>query len=82
MKYFDCERRFQGYFPNSLSLNVMKTKFMLVSKKGHITIYDFNLKVNGYTIEQVTEFKSLGMILNQHLGWQSHCCNRMYSVWD
>ena len=56
---------------NNLSLNIAKEKYMvfLTSKKN--MIYP-NLKANNNTIDTVTEFNFLGVILHSHMTWNKH----------
>ena len=48
-----------------LSLNTSKTKFMLLGSKARLKdVRIFNLSLNGDPIENVEEFKYLGMTLD------------------
>ena len=51
---------------NKLSLNIAKTKYMVFHTSKRNMIYP-NLKVNNNTIERVTEFNFLGVILHSHI---------------
>ena len=58
---------------NKLTLNITKTKFMVF----HPTEKDITglipaLEINGIEIERVSEFKNLGVIINENLSWKSH----------
>ena len=59
---------------NNLSLNIDKTKFMVVRKK--LNTIDVNshmgIWVDGVKIEQVQEFKYLGVIIDEHLTFSKH----------
>ena len=58
---------------NKLSLNVKKTKFMIFHhKQRNIENLIPQLKLNEQFIEQVTEFKFLGLTIDQHLTWNEH----------
>ncbi len=58
---------------NRLSLNVSKTKFMLVGNKQRLNrVGDIRISLNGETIEAVQNFKYLGMILDQQLHFHAH----------
>ena len=51
-----------------LELNASKTKSVLF---GHSTVGKIQLQLNGISIEQVTEFKYLGVILDEQLKFES-----------
>ena len=56
---------------NKLSLNKLKTKFMLFHQpQKRVKIP--KLKINNTLIECVDEFNYLGLIINKHLKWNSH----------
>ena len=56
---------------NKLSLNKLKSKFMLFHQpQKRVTIP--KLKINNTLIECVDEFNYLGLIINKHLKWNSH----------
>ena len=56
---------------NKLSLNIAKTKYMVFHTSKRNMIYP-NLKINNNTIETVTEFNFLGVILHSHMTWNKH----------
>ena len=56
---------------NMLSINVSKSKFIVF----HMLQKSFNipsLNINGTDVERATEFNFLGIIIHQHLEWDSH----------
>ena len=57
---------------NKLSLNARKTKFMIFHTQG--TKFNFipNIKINGTSIERVSDFVFLGLTVNEKLSWKSH----------
>ena len=56
---------------NKLSLNKLKSKFMLFHQpQRRVTIP--KLKINNTLIECVDKFNYLGLIINKHLKWNSH----------
>ena len=56
---------------NKLSLNKLKSKFMLFHQpQKRVTIP--KLKINNTLIECVDEFNYLGLIISKHLKWNSH----------
>ena len=57
---------------NKLSLNIDKTKFMIFSPKRQKSILSNRVKINGKELEQVSEIKFLGVILDCKLTWSSH----------
>ena len=54
---------------NTLSLNVVKSKF-LIFQKNNIQI--LNLKIDNVNIDQVKEFNLLGLIIDTNLNWKKH----------
>ncbi len=58
---------------NRLSLNVSKTKFMLIGSKQRVTrAGNIGVSLNGERVESVETFKYLGVILDQQLHFHSH----------
>uniref|UniRef100_A0A3Q3ELG3 NACHT domain-containing protein n=1 Tax=Labrus bergylta TaxID=56723 RepID=A0A3Q3ELG3_9LABR len=55
---------------NKLSLNLNKTKFMIIAnqKKDENVL----LSIDGVNIERVSEFRFLGVIMDDKLTWKSH----------
>ena len=56
---------------NKLSLNVGKTKFMVFRMRNKVVSYP-DLQINGNTLERVTQFNFLGLILHESLSWDKH----------
>ena len=56
---------------NKLSLNVVKSKFMIFQKKKK-NIQILNLKIDNVNIDQVKEFNFLGLIIDTNLNWKKH----------
>lgn len=59
---------------NGLSLNTKKTKFMIIKNrfnsvqtKGHSGVF-----INNQSIEQVNEYKYLGIVVDEHLTFSKH----------
>ena len=57
---------------NELSLNVKKTKAMVIGTTGRVKNSRLNITIYGEHIEQVHEIKYLGVIIDQHLTWKVH----------
>ena len=57
----------QWLLDNGLSLNVAKSKCMLIHPRRAL-----NIAFNGSIIEQVETFKLLGVIIDHHLHWRPH----------
>ena len=58
---------------NKLTLNAAKSKFMIIG--GRTKLCQFNyiaLDANNDRLENVTEFKYLGVTINQYLTWHYH----------
>ena len=54
-------------------LNIQKSKFMIVGNKSRLQNFtDMELLVEQEPLEKVTEFKYLGIFINQHLTWHDH----------
>ena len=55
---------------NKLSLNLSKTKTMLFG--NHKSDQQVKIKINGVEIENVTEFKFLGVTIDDKITWKAH----------
>ena len=55
---------------NCLSLNVLKTFYMLFTNKKAPQL---NINIDGTVIERVKEFKSLGLLIDENLNFKAHC---------
>ena len=56
---------------NKLSLDVSKTKYMYFHTPKRKVIFP-DLKINSITIDRVTDFKFLGLIISSNLMWNKH----------
>jgi len=56
---------------NKLSLNISKTKYMLITKK-HVSTESFLINVNSNRIERTLTYKYLGIITDEKLTWKEH----------
>lgn len=70
----ELENLYKWLCNNSLSLNIKKTKCMIIKPKNNaIDTYNHNgIIINSDKIEQVKEFKYLGVILDENLTFASH----------
>ena len=60
---------------NKLSLNIVKTEFMVVGSRQRIKTTlnnEIDIEINGNMVNQVTSVKSLGVHLDNHLMWSEH----------
>lgn len=56
---------------NRLTLNVKKSKFMLITRK-RIDPTNFSVKINGTELEQCDTYKYLGVYFDKDLNWKAH----------
>jgi hypothetical protein len=63
----DLDNVFKYLCASRLSLNISKTKFMIISNKT--VSEDIQLSINGEQLERVTEYKYLGIILDSKLSF-------------
>ena len=66
----DQDSFFQWSVRNCMNLNVHKCKIMTLTKKKHPYISSFTL--NNFRLDEVKEFKDLGVVTNEHLSWNSY----------
>ena len=58
---------------NELTLNYSKTKYLLIKPKSKLpNSCNFNISLNGISIEKCCKAKYLGLILNENLNWKAH----------
>ena len=58
---------------NRLSLNAIKTEFLMVGPKQRLSrIPPISISLNGQMIDTVNRFKYLGLILDNHLQFHDH----------
>ena len=58
---------------NKLTLNVTKSKLLVIGGRNKLSQFnDIALVANNHQLENVTKFKYLGVIINQHLTWHDH----------
>ena len=56
---------------NKLTLNISKSKFMIISNKKAIP-RNFTVAINGENLEKCTSYKYLGIIFDEKLNWKEH----------
>ena len=74
----DLENLRKWLIANKLSLNVAKTEFMLIGSKTMIKKNSdsrLNIFIENKQIKQVSECKTLGVIVDRHLSWKSNSEN-------
>ena len=61
---------------NKLTLNVTKSKFMVIGRRNKLSqFYNIALVANNDQLENVTKFKYRRVIINQHLTWRMTTLN-------
>ena len=74
----DLENLRKWLIANKLSLNVAKTEFILIGSKPMIKSISYShlsIKIDNKPIKQIHECKSLGVIIDQHVSWNSNTDN-------
>lgn len=56
---------------NSLKLNTAKTKFMLIHDPRRLNMAKCDIRINNEKIQEVTEIKYLGVVIDKHLMFDS-----------
>ena len=56
---------------NKLTLNIAKSKFMVISNKKSIS-KELRISINDSTLEQCDRYKYLGVMIDKNLTWKSH----------
>ena len=60
---------------NKLSLNVARTEFIFISTQQMMkrnTDFQLNIHIEGKQVKQVSECKTLGVVIDQNLNWKSN----------
>ena len=59
---------------NKLTLNVKKTKYMLIGSRPKLELLsdNFRVKVNNIPMERMTVYKSLGVSIDENIFWKTH----------
>ena len=67
---------------NKLSLNIAKTKFMVISTRQKFlaeNCSEINIQLDGHPICRVEHAKSLGLIIDDRLSWSNHIKLKNYA---
>ena len=75
----DLNGIFDWLCSNKLTLNILKTDFMVISSRQRIATLDGNisLSVNGLTLQQVETTKYLGLTIDQFLTWRNNFIHQL-----
>lgn len=68
---------------NKLTMNVRKTKYMLMSRNSQLLQSNIKISINNQTIDRVEQFNFLGINIQNNLKWNSHINNltrKLYSI--
>ena len=67
----ELEKVFHWLAANKLTLNISKSKFMLITKK-RVNLSNFTVKINGTDLEECDNYKYLGVFFDKNLNWKKH----------
>ena len=66
----DLDRLAQWLYEHKLTLNVSKSKFMLIGGPGKLNaLEEFTLTIKEKELDRVNSYKYLGVIINENLSW-------------
>lgn len=72
----DLDLLYEWLYNNLLSINADKTKYMIFhSPLMSVNSLNTTLKIDGKSIDRISEFKYLGLIIQDTLKWNSHIDN-------
>ena len=69
---FELEKVFTWLASNKLTLNLKKSKFMIVTNTNKQNIPDFCIKINNALLEICKSYKYLGVVIDEKLNWDAH----------
>ncbi len=67
---FDIDQLQDWALKNKINFSKEKTKYLIISN-SHLHKYP-NLYLDNYQHQRVTEYKQLGLYIDEHLNWESH----------
>ena len=79
----ELKKVYKWLVANKLTHNVLKSKFMLISKIRKIFDCDFRLNLNGVPLQRCSEYKYLGVYIDDKLNWKrhiQHVCDKLSKV--
>jgi len=70
----DLQRISEWLLANKLSLNVVKSEYMLIGSKFKVPSFGSfaPIKINNSHIKRVSSLKHLGVVIDEHLDWEPH----------
>ena len=70
----DLERVATWLLENKLTLNILKSEYMLVGSRQRISSLEgkFQLQINNISLSRVQKTKSLGLEIDEYLTWEAH----------
>lgn len=76
----DLNTIFKWSMSNSLNLNPLKSKYLLISTKANLkklNTADLNININGEPVQRVEEALNLGLTMDSKLRFESHVANNV-----
>ena len=69
----ELDKIYKWLVANRLTLNVAKSKFMIITaKKAQNRKFKFKLKISGTPLERCSSYKYLGLHFDENLNWKTH----------
>ena len=68
----ELEEVFTWLVSNEITLNLKKSKFMMVTNTNKQNILDFCIKINNAPLENCKSYKYLGVVIDEKLNWDAH----------
>ena len=66
----ELKKVYDWLLSNRLTLNISKSKFMIISKKKRDG--NFSVQINGLELEECESYKYLGIYIDKNLSWKAH----------
>ena len=67
----DLKSYLNWLYSNKLKINIDKTKYIVFKQKNK-DVFNMDLKIKDTLLQQVSEIKYLGLIVDEQLGWYEH----------